>query len=793
MCFRVSSWSVRPRSTVRVPLTGMKRLPIAILAICLLLFAFSGNVHAHPLGNFTINHFVRLELGDDQIRVRYVVDMAEIPAFQELQAISADESGKPTTAALDAYVQRMGAQYAAGLVVVIDGSRVPLKLAAATLKTPPGAGGLETLRVECDFAGDMPPSISGGVRRLRFENMNHPDRTGWREIVVVPLSGESIFKSTAFASGVTDELKAYPEDKLQAPLDERTAEFSFAHGAIPAGVAGLRTREGRTFTEAPDRFTQLIAVPDLTLLTALLGLLVAAALGALHALSPGHGKTIVGAYLIGSRGTARHAAFLGLTVTITHTIGVFALGLVTLFASQYVVPERLFPVLGLISGALVFAVGMGLFIRRLRAAIRPAQDETHHHFDHEHVHDGGPHDHVHPHEQSHKLAEGEAPEASAMMPHSHGGSVHTHLPPGADGDRVSWRSLLALGISGGLLPCPSALVVMLSAIALHRVAYGLILVVAFSFGLACTLTAIGLAFVYAGRLMKGRLAASGRLVRWLPAMSAFVIASLGAVICYRALVEAGINPLAFLTNSAGEQMGSLSTFGVLGFGLLFGLKHAVEADHLAAVSTIVSERRSLLSSMLVGGLWGIGHTIALLIAGVGVIVLHLRIGEETSLALEFCVALMLIALGLNAILKLKRGSVLHFHTHRHGGRLHSHPHFHDSISTAEETNTHHGFRFSARPLLIGLLHGLAGSAALMLLVLSTISSPAVGLLYVVVFGAGSIGGMMLMSLLVGLPVHLTAGRFDRANWMIRGMAGVFSLSFGIFMAYRIGFIDRLFG
>ena len=777
MSFRVCSWVVRPLSTIRIRRTRMM-FQIAILAICLLVLSLPEIVHAHPLGNFTINHFVRLELGDDQVRVRYVVDMAEIPAFQELQAISADESGKPTSAALDAYVQRMAAQYAAGLVILIDGSRVPLKLASATIKTPPGAGGLETLRVECDFAGDFSPSISGGVRHLRFENLNHPDRTGWREIVVVPSSGESIFNSTAFASGVTDELKAYPEDKLQAPIDERAAEFSFMRGAMPAGVVSLRTREGRAFTEAPDRFTQLISVPELTLLTALLGLLAAAALGAVHALSPGHGKTVVGAYLIGSRGTARHAAFLGLTVTITHTIGVFALGLVTLFASQYVVPERLFPVLGLISGALVFAVGLGLFIRRLRAAIKPAHDEAHQHFDHEHSHD---------------LAAGETPEASAMVTHSHGGSVHTHLPPGADGDRVRWRSLLALGISGGLLPCPSALVVMLSAIALHRVAYGLILVVAFSFGLACTLTAIGLAFVYAGRLMKGRLDASGRLIRWLPAMSAFVIASLGAVICFRALAEAGINPLAFLTTPVGEHMGSLSTVGVLGFGLLFGLKHAVEADHLAAVSTIVSERRSLLSSMLVGGLWGIGHTIALLIAGVGVIVLHLRIGEGTALALEFGVALMLIALGLNAILKLKRGSVLHFHTHRHGGRLHSHPHFHDSNATAEETNTHHGFRFSARPLLVGLLHGLAGSAALMLLVLSTIPSPAVGLLYVVVFGAGSIGGMMLMSLLVGLPVHLTAGRFDRANWMIRGMAGLFSLSFGLFMAYKIGFVERLFG
>ena len=153
---------------------------------------------------------------------------------------------------------------------------------------------------------------------------------------------------------------------------------------------------------------------------------------------------------------------------------------------------------------------------------------------------------------------------------------------GARGDRVTWRSLLALGISGGLLPCPSALVVMLSAIALHRVAYGLILVVAFSFGLACTLTCIGLAFVYAGRLMKGRINQSGRALRWLPAASALVIACLGAAICYQALVEAGIHPLALLSSLPGGQIISLSTFGVLVLVLVFGLKYAVEAQRRGA-------------------------------------------------------------------------------------------------------------------------------------------------------------------------------------------------------------------
>jgi sulfite exporter TauE/SafE len=230
---------------------------------------------------------------------------------------------------------------------------------------------------------------------------------------------------------------------------------------------------------------------------------------------------------------------------------------------------------------------------------------------------------------------------------------------------------------------------------------------------------------------------------------------------------------------------------VLAFGFVLGLKHAVEADHLAAVSAIVSERKSLWVSSLVGALWGIGHTIALLVAGVVVILFHFRVGERTEQALEFAVGLMLIALGANALRKLARGGHVHLHTHRHGGREHIHPHVHDG-APEPDPHTHHGLRLGPRPLLVGMVHGLAGSAALTLLVLSTISSPAVGLLYLLVFGVGSAGGMMLMSALFGLPVYLTAKRFTRAHLAVRGLAGLFSLSLGLFTVYEIGFVDGLF-
>lgn len=230
---------------------------------------------------------------------------------------------------------------------------------------------------------------------------------------------------------------------------------------------------------------------------------------------------------------------------------------------------------------------------------------------------------------------------------------------------------------------------------------------------------------------------------------------------------------------------------VLTLGLVFGLKHAIEADHVAAVTAIVSERKSILSSSLVGGLWGIGHTITLFIAGLVVLLLQVRIGERTALALEFGVAIMLIALGANVVRKLMRGGKVHLHEHTHGKHTHVHLHMHSDVPETEP-DTHHGYRLGVRPVVVGMIHGLAGSAALMLLVLSTINSPLVGLVYILIFGVGSIGGMMLMSALVGVPIHLTANRFTRANFAVRALAGLFSLGYGLFMVYEIGFVENLF-
>lgn len=235
-----------------------------------------------------------------------------------------------------------------------------------------------------------------------------------------------------------------------------------------------------------------------------------------------------------------------------------------------------------------------------------------------------------------------------------------------------------------------------------------------------------------------------------------------------------------------------STFAILGFGFLLGLKHATDADHLAAVSTIVSERKSLWSSAIIGGIWGLGHTISLFFAGVFVLLLNFQISEQVERILELCVGVMLFLLGLNVLRKLLQGGKLHFHTHEHGARAHVHPHLHGAAAHSEEPHTHHGFSFSPRALIIGMIHGLAGSAGLMIIMIPTIESKTIGLLYIIIFGLGSIGGMVLMSFLVGLPFTLTASRYNRFNYILQSLAALVSVVLGLSIIYEKGITEGLF-
>jgi nickel/cobalt exporter len=351
------------------------------------------------------------------------------------------------------------------------------------------------------------------AQAVDYRDENYGERQGWKEIVVRALPGVALIESNAPTEDPTNELRTYPQDMLASPLN-----LSAAHARFAPGDGGIAVAPPKV--QASDRsggaFAELITTDARTVPILVLSLFAAFAFGAAHALTPGHGKTIVGAYLVGSKGTPRHALALGATVTVTHTASVFALGFITLFASRYILPERLYPILSVASGVFVAVTGGALCWQRLRAVRNgwhlPWRQRAA---------ASPPYRHYHEHEDG--------------VAHAHGpfgNHMHTHVLPD---ETVTWRSRIALGVSGGLLPCPTALIVMLSAIALNRVGFGIVLILSFSMGLAAVLTGIGLLFVYAGRLM-GRFSLRGRLGLLLPMASACGVLLLGITMTARALL-----------------------------------------------------------------------------------------------------------------------------------------------------------------------------------------------------------------------------------------------------------------
>jgi ABC-type nickel/cobalt efflux system permease component RcnA len=455
----------------------VKVLIAALLAVAAFLVA-PAVATAHPLGNFTVNRSAGIEVSGDRVFVHYALDLAEIPTFQ-----LGEEVRRP----------RYAARLARELELVLDGRRAPLRVLEHRVAVRDGAGGLETLRLDVVY------EATGAGSDLRFSDTAFPDRIGWREVTLSAREGAEVVRSSAPEVSPSDALRRYPQDLLSSPSDVSSAtatlELGDSPGAPPSiGGAQPAPHEG-------GGFEALIERGDLTPGVLLLSLLVAMFWGAAHALTPGHGKAMVAAYLVGTRGKPRHAFMLGGTVTVAHTAGVFAIGVVTLALSQFVVPEQLYPWLTLASGVLVVAVGAGVLRQRIRAG-RGHEHAHHHHHD-------GDHDHGH-----HR--------------HHHHGHAHDH------DDALTSKGILGVGVAAGLLPCPSALVVLLSAIALHRVGLGLALIVAFSVGLAATITAIGLVAVLARRAF-GRLSLNGPVVRALPAVSAALILVVGVAITVKAI------------------------------------------------------------------------------------------------------------------------------------------------------------------------------------------------------------------------------------------------------------------
>ena len=491
------------------------------LWLAMALAACAARLFAHPMGNFSVNHYARFEPAARGVEIVYVLDLAEIPTFELLQKWNLTATSPRLEIERQAATQAR--EWTQNLSISANGRTVAPQLRSTKVTMADGAGGMQVIRVNMQLR--LP--IAQGT--LDYEDHNYAGRAGWKEIVIAAGEGAAIASATQSDTDRSQALTAYPQDPTIAPPQDVRASLEWSVAApqagrpqrpvvLPAQAISAPAKSTPPAT-APvpmqgstagtvvrgDFLSQLLNKHDIGVGMVLIGLAVAFGLGAIHAMSPGHGKTIVAAYLVGSRGTFKHAIFLGGMVTFTHTVSVFFLGFTTLFLSQYVLPEKIYPVLGAISGLSIVWIGAMMLYKRamhLRA--------------HSHVGHSYQHDHEHGHSHLHDHAHG----------HDHGPHGHSHVP---EGD-VTMGSLIALGASGGLVPCPSALVLLLSSVALGRVGLGMILLLSFSAGLAVVLMSIGILVLYAKHwLPDSERTARHPAFRLIPVFSAAIVMCIGLV------------------------------------------------------------------------------------------------------------------------------------------------------------------------------------------------------------------------------------------------------------------------
>jgi nickel/cobalt exporter len=534
------------------------RFPLALIFTALLSIVMARPAQAHPMGNFSINHYVKIIPRSKTIDLYYIIDMAEIPTFQETESNGlVPKVGDP---ALGRYLIRQDEHLKKGLVLLAGGHQLSLETVSRQAIFPAGAGGLPTMKMGFVYQARLNGPVDSLPLALHYSDGNFPGRAGWKEIVAIDGPGAALVNSSASSTDRSLELTNYPTDLLHSPPQTLEAELTIKAAAPGAFVdtnqkgwltTSVHLAENRQLTPRSS-FTELITSQRSDGLFLLAAALIAATLGGFHALEPGHGKTLVAAYLVGSRGTARHAVLLGGIVTASHTISVYALGFITLYASQWIMPEQLYPWLGAASGLLVAGIGSVLFVRRYLSF----DGSQHHHRQdfHVHAHDGEHHDQSAASAHRHTWWGGHVKEShkDLHLPHhrrhTHEPEIHHHGPAShvipdssvVTDSSVSLKSLFILGVTGGIVPCPAALVVLLGALALHRLAFGLFLIVAFSVGLAAVLICLGLAMVYAQRFMT-RFGARGPLIeRWLPLASSAVITVVGLALTLSALTSAGV-------------------------------------------------------------------------------------------------------------------------------------------------------------------------------------------------------------------------------------------------------------
>jgi len=515
-----------PRTLIAHPSFGRRtRLSaIATLAITLLGLALPVVTSAHPLGNFTINLYDGLTVSSEWTHIDRVVDMAELPTVQARQEMDADLDGVISNSEGAAWADSTCRAATDSMTLQVNASQVNPRPLGVGLSFAPGQAGLSTLRLVCTYSAEYAAVPDGSG--VQFSDTSYSSRQGWREIVVLP-AGVLLGGADEYSAGSSDRLRAYPTDT--AIRAQSAAEFEIIGGSGPPALDVPRVDDAVALgspadqivvqssapaivpggvSDLPGELTSIIGAGDLSLPALLTALLLATLVGAFHAATPGHGKTLMAAYLVGSRGTVRHALALGLTVTVSHTIGVLVLGAVILIAGAALPSERLLPILGLASGIVVTLLGAGFFVQRWKERAHA-------------------HGHEHPHGDEHHHQE----ESDGW--HSHGLVRHTHLPD--ETGPLRRRNLIALGLVGGLVPSASAILILVGSIAAGRPAFGMALTIAFGAGMAAVLVGVGVLLVRARSLVE-RLPSRnlGRALAYAPVATALVFVIVGVAITIQA-------------------------------------------------------------------------------------------------------------------------------------------------------------------------------------------------------------------------------------------------------------------
>ncbi|MFK7917393.1 MAG: nickel/cobalt transporter [Ilumatobacter sp.] len=507
----------------------------------------TGSASAHPLGNFSVSHLTTITLESDHVALDVVIDSAEIPTAQDRSLVDSDGDDEVSADERAVHGTRECAAFAEAASLRSDGLELDLTVTASSFVYESGQAGLETSRLDCAIRADAPSGFGTQQSTLEFLDDHRPGRVGWHEVNAIGAS-VGLIDSPVPASSVTNGLRAYPEALLESPLDVRSVSLQVGPNGVMQPIDAERAEVnsidatdslvaarpgwlGSVVDRVQGEFERVVGRDDLTFGVGLLAIGLSLVLGASHALLPGHGKTVMAAYIAGRQGQVRDAVLVGATVTFTHTGGVLLLGL-ALSVSTALAGETVLGWLGVSSGALIAGLGVALLIGAARRRDSGWFGHGHHHGPGGHTHDHGNH-HTHEvHDHEH---------------HDHGHHDHDHYDhhdhAGHDRDRVSRGGLIGMGVAGGLVPSPSALVVLLSAIALGRTWFGVVLVVGYGLGMAAVLTAAGIALVRVRDSLQQRLDdADGKVARvaqrWgrlAPVLTASLVLVVGAGLMVRSL------------------------------------------------------------------------------------------------------------------------------------------------------------------------------------------------------------------------------------------------------------------